>query len=510
MRWRKISIVAAIVLVVVVGVSVFCHYQRRAATEAYIAKLKAQGEPLELRQVLPPPVLAEQNSAPLFLQATALFATNWNVLDSNPPSAMKMVAPGKAMVGWKQPVIRDGNASNSWPEVEVALAEAESGLALLRQIPERPVFDFRIQYDMGFDKIPLRRLAISKSAVLKLSAAALCDARHGRPAEAAKNIHAMLALVEGMAHDRVVISELVRIALAQIAFGDNWEVLQAPGMTDEQLAGLQQAWAGLEFIRAGERALELERAVDRISLAEWRSSNAALRRFSEAWEDLGLHGVDKNGNEIPRFVKKTLWDKLKLNAKIYLWRYWWSYPDELLTLQGYQRILENVRAVECNHALLPAQQELESKQGKASSFWFTPPDQADFHAVLSSGIPALVRVFNKVLKVEAARQLTVTAIALKRFQLKHGNLPEKLSDLSPEFLAAVPLDPVDGQPLRYQRNADGTFLLYSIGEDGVDDIGDARPPGNSKSRQWQNGRDWVWPQPATPKEIEDFFVHPLQ
>ena len=41
----------------------------------------------------------------------------------------------------------------------------------------------------------------------------------------------------------------------------------------------------------------------------------------------------------------------------------------------------------------------------------------------------------------------------------------------PEFVPKVPLDPVDGQPLRYRRNADGTFLLYSVGENGKDDGG---------------------------------------
>ena len=38
---------------------------------------------------------------------------------------------------------------------------------------------------------------------------------------------------------------------------------------------------------------------------------------------------------------------------------------------------------------------------------------------------------------------------------------------------------MDGQPLRYRRNADGTFLLYSIGENGKDDGGN--PSGNGPS-----------------------------
>jgi hypothetical protein len=80
----------------------------------------------------------------------------------------------------------------------------------------------------------------------------------------------------------------------------------------------------------------------------------------------------------------------------------------------------------------------------------------------------------------------VTAIALKRYQLRHGNYPTDLSMLVPEFLSTVPRDPVDGKLLRYRLNPDGTFLLYSVGEDGKDDGGDASLPKSI------NGSNFYW------------------
>jgi hypothetical protein len=67
--------------------------------------------------------------------------------------------------------------------------------------------------------------------------------------------------------------------------------------------------------------------------------------------------------------------------------------------------------------------------------------------------------------------------------------------LVPEFLPAVPVDPADGQPLRYRAAAAGGFTLYSVGEDGVDDGGNPtnRQPA-SGSLYWQDGKDWVWPK----------------
>jgi len=81
-----------------------------------------------------------------------------------------------------------------------------------------------------------------------------------------------------------------------------------------------------------------------------------------------------------------------------------------------------------------------------------------------------------------------------------------LDSLVPEFVPDVPFDPVDGQPLRYRPKADGTFLLYSIGENGKDDNGNPSLERGvqSTSMYWQNeyALDWVWPQPATQEDIQ--------
>jgi hypothetical protein len=78
-----------------------------------------------------------------------------------------------------------------------------------------------------------------------------------------------------------------------------------------------------------------------------------------------------------------------------------------------------------------------------------------------------------------------------------------LKTLVPDFLSAVPRDPADGLPLRYRANADGTFTLYSIGSDNTDNGGDPSPSGISLF--WQRAHDWVWPQPATSEETQQFY-----
>jgi hypothetical protein len=61
---------------------------------------------------------------------------------------------------------------------------------------------------------------------------------------------------------------------------------------------------------------------------------------------------------------------------------------------------------------------------------------------------------------------------------------------------------MDGGELRYRVNADGTWILYSVGENGVDDGGNPWPrPGRSQTEHYGSGLDAVWLEPATPEEV---------
>lgn len=63
---------------------------------------------------------------------------------------------------------------------------------------------------------------------------------------------------------------------------------------------------------------------------------------------------------------------------------------------------------------------------------------------------------------QAKLAAATVALAAKRYQLAHGALPDRLDQLVPEFLEAVPRDPYDAQPLRYRRT-EGGGLIYSVG-----------------------------------------------
>ena len=254
---------------------------------------------------------------------------------------MHGIAPGKAIISWAQAEIRYEDWSNSWDELHGALAQNSEGFKLLNQITHNAIFDFNLQYAQRFE-MTITNLVFEKKSAQKLSANAIYDLHAGDAVSAAKNVRTILVLVNGTGEERTVISQLVRMAIAQIAAADTWELLQSTNLTDESLAELQKRWSQLEFIQALERAFAVEREGALTTAAKWRSSNSELEHYFDLEKRVQtVLGKDDEAGD-------SFLAKLKLKAEIFLWRYWWSYPDELRYLKGYDVLANAAKSAETN------------------------------------------------------------------------------------------------------------------------------------------------------------------
>jgi hypothetical protein len=71
---------------------------------------------------------------------------------------------------------------------------------------------------------------------------------------------------------------------------------------------------------------------------------------------------------------------------------------------------------------------------------------------------------------QAMLRCAIASLAVERYRQKNNRWPESLADLKANQLAETPLDPFDGNPLRYRVIDDGV-VVYSIGPDHTDDGG---------------------------------------
>lgn len=87
-------------------------------------------------------------------------------------------------------------------------------------------------------------------------------------------------------------------------------------------------------------------------------------------------------------------------------------------------------------------------------------------------LPAVESVQGHVDRSVAAGAATQLGFALRAYYGKHGELPESLEALVPDYLEAIPRDPFDGEAMRYSRER---AIVYSVGEDFIDDGGSSLP-----------------------------------
>jgi hypothetical protein len=106
-------------------------------------------------------------------------------------------------------------------------------------------------------------------------------------------------------------------------------------------------------------------------------------------------------------------------------------------------------------------------------------------------LPAVSSVLPKTARTQTVIQQTVIACALERYYRAHQQYPDKLQQLVPQYLSAVPRDVMDGAPLRYRRENDGSYLLYSVGWNLVDDGGTVVRTGKTQVISPKEG-DWIW------------------
>jgi hypothetical protein len=88
-------------------------------------------------------------------------------------------------------------------------------------------------------------------------------------------------------------------------------------------------------------------------------------------------------------------------------------------------------------------------------------------------LPNLEGAAARFAALEGRRRAALVAVAIERFRLKQGRLPETLEELAPQFPGGLPRDPFVENSLQFARLPTG-YVVYSVGRDRSDDNGKPR------------------------------------
>jgi hypothetical protein len=392
----------------------------------------------------------------------------------------------------------------TWLELELAIKEAQPALQTIRKLMQNPPRSMggdiakRLEPDGIPNFVPIRRPGQA------LHTAVIHDLHRGDLNAALENLEALQACTRLYADEPTLVNYMIRVALSGLGSDACWDALQEDGWTEPQLARLQKAcqsnvlFPQMPHVLAGER-------VARIRATEWFASHSYqdwIHLFGDIHKSFGSKSA-----EMDTANWNGLWRKWIFHPA---WSYAWRAQDELDYLHFSQQDLDILReAVQRGSWVY-----LSEKQTALRNNYRRPPADWQFyrslplHNILSEIVggsrselpecpyPNFSKAWFITAKNLTLHEMVNTAIALKRYQLREGKVPKDLSALVPEYLAALPRDLMDGQPLRYRLNADGSFVLYSAGEDAQEDSSTS-----PQRRDWWSGRDWVWPHvPASSKQ----------
>ncbi len=474
--------------------------------------MTAVGERFDIEFFIPRLPEGAENGLPQLLLAGGRLAGNRPITDIMPPSA-RFIRSGKLLfvIGQSEwPHHSSGNNLQSnitWITLSEELEKIRESLEDTRAALQKPAFDAALNYQAGFSLL-LPHLAPLKRVASFLSADAMNELHRGDVEKAMDDMQAILALTRCQQSEPLIISQLVRIAIANMGISVTWQALQAPGWTDPQLARLKDAWGSMEFITSMARSLEMERAMAVLTFADARhSTKAANALISGGFAPPSSTVSIKSFDDFFDLISNRLPDFLRNVVYIPIWQFAWSYQDELTYLQNSQLMIEAARqAAKQKSATAPAacSRKLEAKLQTMNSL-----ERA--RLVFSvSGLSGLSRCVEKAVACETLRQLALTAIALKRYELRYQTAAPALVQLVPQFLRELPADYMNGQSLCYRPNTNAPFTLYSVGYNQHDDGGDPTPSSDQGNpvppptlSTWFNGRDMVWPLRASAEEISE-------
>ena len=479
-RKRKFWVVIVSVVALLVLIPFGLRWRAQWNLNAYRKKLIASGEKLTVDELAPKRIPNATNTV-LFLKLASALPS----FSDFSPTVMMPIKPGVGRVSWNQSQCLEG-IDDKKPRVDVlpimiaAVRTNQVTLSNLQTVVDAGGIEFVEDYAQP-ELNEYTFLPQGKQSVVAFNTSAILALHQGRMQDAIEYLKSSGTVSQLLAKDPLMIDQLVREACMAVMAGGFWEALQAAGWTDQQLAQLQLQWEGQSVLSAAELSLDMERAREPML---FQIALTSPQDKPDIWNDLLVNtrtGVSELFRAYPRY-----WG----------WRWIWSFQEEQRYLEFMQTMIEATRDARNRRSVLA----LLKDQNTDDDMPLVP--NAAAIDLLGSTVSVTESFVAQALRAQTVANIVATAIALERFRLAHHAYPAALANLTPEFLKAVPADYMDGHDLRYRLDPDGTYLLYSVGDDGIDNGGDARLKEGSSSSFWYYGRDLVWPRAATDEEVQ--------
>ncbi len=432
--WRKlkweIRFAVFLFIVLPLGLYLWRDYQLGRQLQAEIDAIRRRGEPLTLLEAAPKPVPDDQNAAVLYQQ---VFHATFSPAHSNRIFPEFNETEQQILDTFRD---RPNSTDAEWLRQKLAEPGRVTALPTLREASLRPDSVFPIPWEKGPDVYFPHYADFRASAHLMVQRANLA-AYDGDLAEALSWHAAIMRMSRHPLDDPLLIGQVLAVGLQTVAFHSLKQTLRAAEVPSGAADELDTALAALDMRASLKRAMAAERAFG----IEW---------FEVAWRDpatcvqVGLLAQNSFLPLMSRF-SPVLGPVIKADRLTYI-----RLMNDAVSAAG-----------EPSHRSAP---KLTAIEGTLLSLqpWQAPLTQALY--------PIWARAGTKVDQAQADIDLCRIVLALKAERHNTGTYPPSFKELQPSLDWIIPDDPFSGQAYIYRRQEHG-FILYSVGENAVDDGG---------------------------------------
>jgi len=438
------------------------NYRGRRAWESYQREAAARGTPVEfIHDLAPPPVPDDQNfwATPLLnplrsdgsigsvKQTEAYGTTLTNRLAGGLQAQRYPFYPSPGDWEFSKHINWDEIAKYTGPTgIEHLLQQDETEMAEISAAARRPFGRVGTRYDLDFRPSPNFKVLRIVSWLFSLRAQAALNA--GQPALALDDILTMVRMARLLSDEPIAVSQMISVLGLKGAIQPAWEGLSARHWNEAQLTTLQDTFQQVDVLAQLAFCLRCGRA-------EWDG----LPSYFEA------HAADVPWSEVPAGKWGLGWfdQNVVTGDRLYL-----DYVLPVLDLKN-RRVYPEKLA------------DLGKEIDRVVQQWWP-------HCFLiKEGFPYYNKMVEEMAHTQDGVEMVVLACALERYALAHGDYPEKLDALVPQFLAQLPHDVVTGGPLGYARTPDGRYKLTAQWH-----TPDANTKNDSAAGLSTDQPAWVW------------------
>jgi hypothetical protein len=476
-RWPWILLLTLFVITVGIIPGFYLEEKIRGklAWHAYERDAQKRGVKLAFSDYLPPPIPDSENFASIPIFDAAFQASEAKQPTPNPfelfsnenkkrPIIVDPVTQQTVdFVAWQKFFVETKRLPKETVDATADVLTALDGfaepLAQLREAGARPHCRFPVHWEKGYmASLPQFGLITGAGRIYALRLTA--HLARGENAAAYEDFRAGLRLITATGKEPSLIAGLVRASVAATMLNAVWGGLARQQWTESELEKIQADLSGLDWLEDYCFAMGSERG----------GANGMFDMVIDHPHELddlyasGDPGMRRTLNFYP-----TGWfyhNKVRMNR----------FMDEILTrFDPAQHRYFGERPVPSSPSKI-----------KAASM----PVKI-YYALFTITASVFESVDSRFVQIGAMTDEARIACALERFRLVRGNYPDRLDELSPQFLSSLPHEIVNGEPYHYRRADDGRFVLYSVGMDLKDDGGIIDPKLKATKQ-----KDWVWRYPA--------------